>query len=88
MQAFIDWKAIRDNIEAVKANVKNRNSDADPEKVSQLYDEYNAAQRQAEQLRSDRNANAKAMKVFAYTFPLVAQAHDENFISVVYVNIR
>lgn len=63
LQAFLDWKSIRNNVEEVKINVKNRNSDADPDKVVRLYDEFREAQNEAERLRSDRNANAKAMKV-------------------------
>lgn len=63
MQAHIDWKAIRDNLEEVKTNVANRNSSAWPEKVVDLYDRWRSLQTQAEDLRTERNANAKAMKV-------------------------
>lgn len=63
MQAHIDWRSIKENLEAVKANVANRNSRADPDKVVKLYDDWRELQNAAEQLRSDRNANAKAMKV-------------------------
>lgn len=62
-QAHIDWRAIRDNLEAVKANVGMRNSRADPDRVVELYEKWRGAENDAEQLRSDRNANAKAMKV-------------------------
>lgn len=63
LQAYIDWKSIRENLEAVKANVANRNSNADPDKVIELYDRWRSLQAQAEELRTERNANAKAMKV-------------------------
>ena len=62
-QAYLDWKAIRDNLEEVKLGVKSRNSEADPDKVCRLYDEFREAQDKVEQLRADRNANASSMKV-------------------------
>lgn len=63
LQAHIDWKSIRDNLEAIKTNVSNRNSSADPQKVADLYDRWRSLQTQAEDLRTERNANAKSMKV-------------------------
>lgn len=65
LQAHIDWKALRENLEAVRANVANRNSRADPDKVLQIYDRWREALNEAEGLRTERNANAKAMKVGA-----------------------
>ena len=43
--------------------MRNRNSEADADKVCKLYDQFREAQDQAERLRADRNSNAKAMKV-------------------------
>lgn len=62
-QAHIEWKAIRENLEYIKTNVANRNSNADPEKVVHLYDQWRELQSRAEAIRTDRNANAKSMKV-------------------------
>lgn len=63
LQAYIDWKSIRENVDYIKANVANRNSKADPDRVVDLYDRWRHLQTQAEDLRTERNANAKAMKV-------------------------
>ena len=43
--------------------MKDRNSDARPEKVVQLYDEWSHLLLEVERLRAERNANAKSMKV-------------------------
>ena len=51
----------------MKANVVNRNSSADPGRVAQLYDKWRSLQTQAENIRTERNANAKAMKVCPHT---------------------
>lgn len=63
MQAHLDWKSISDNIEEIKTNVANRNSNADPDRVVQLYSQWRSLQTKAEDLRTERNANAKSMKV-------------------------
>lgn len=63
VQAHINWKSIRDDIELHRRNVVNRNSNAKPDRVVQLYDEWRDLQTQAESLRTERNANARAMKV-------------------------
>jgi seryl-tRNA synthetase len=59
---MLDLKLIRDNIEAVRENVKNRHVTADPDLVVQLYDQRNLALKELETLRASRNANADKMK--------------------------
>lgn len=62
-KAHIDWKHIVSNLDEVKKNVAQRNSSADPELVVELYSRWRALQDEVETLRSQRNENAKAMKV-------------------------
>lgn len=59
---MLDPKFIRDNVDAVQANIRNRNVDASAELVARLYDERNAAIKELEALRASRNDNAKRMK--------------------------
>jgi seryl-tRNA synthetase len=59
---MLDPKFIRDNVDAVQANIRNRNVDASAELVARLYDERNAAIKELEALRARRNDNAKRMK--------------------------
>ena len=59
---MLDLKFIRDNLEAVKANVSHRHVSADPDLVVRLYDERNHLLRELESLRAARNANADRMK--------------------------
>ena len=59
---MLDPKFIRDNLEAVQENIRNRTVDADAELVARLYDERNAAIKELEALRANRNENAKRMK--------------------------
>ena len=59
----LDWKYVKDNVEALKANAASRNSAANPALVAQLYDEWREQENEAEELRTQRNANAKKMKV-------------------------
>jgi seryl-tRNA synthetase len=59
---MLDLKFVRDNLEAVRENVRTRHVDADPDRVVALYDERNRALRELEELRSQRNENAKRMK--------------------------
>ncbi|KAL8502076.1 hypothetical protein ACS0TY_021262 [Phlomoides rotata] len=61
-RATIDFKWIRDNKEAVAANIKNRNSNANLEVVLELYDELLNVQKEVERLRAERNAVANKMK--------------------------
>jgi seryl-tRNA synthetase len=59
---MLDLKYIRDNIDAVRANVKNRHVAADPDLVVRLYDQRNQLLKELEGLRASRNANADRMK--------------------------
>ena len=59
---MLDLKFIRDNVDAVKANVLNRHVSADPDLVVQLYDKRNLLLKELESLRASRNANAERMK--------------------------
>ncbi|MED6155387.1 Serine--tRNA ligase, chloroplastic/mitochondrial [Stylosanthes scabra] len=61
-KAAIDFKWIKDNKEAVAANIRNRNSDADLELVLQLYDNFFNLQKEVERVRGERNAVANKMK--------------------------
>ena len=62
-RAFIDFRFVRDTVEAVAANCRNRLSTADPHLVAQLYEEYVKAQQETDRLRAARNENSSAMKV-------------------------
>ena len=59
---MLDLKFIRDNVEAVKVNVRNRHVSADPDLVVELYDKRNLLLKELETLRASRNANADRMK--------------------------
>jgi seryl-tRNA synthetase len=59
---MLDYRFVRENLEAVKENVERRNVTADPDLVVELYDRRNAIGHELEQLRAERNENAKAMK--------------------------
>jgi seryl-tRNA synthetase len=59
---MLDLKFIRDNIDAVRANTRNRNAKADPDLVVSLYDRRNALLHELEGQRAARNANAQSMK--------------------------
>ncbi|HTO22942.1 MAG TPA: serine--tRNA ligase [Spirochaetia bacterium] len=59
---MLDLKFIRDNLDAVKANVLHRHVSADPDLVVRLYDERNRLLKELEALRASRNANADKMK--------------------------
>ena len=59
---MLDLKFIRDNIEAVRENVKARHVTADPDLVVELYDRRNLLLKELETLRAARNANADRMK--------------------------
>jgi seryl-tRNA synthetase len=62
-RANLDFKFIKENVELVTANCKNRFSSADPHKVVALYDEFVALKAQVDSLRAERNENSSAMKV-------------------------
>lgn len=59
---MLDLKFIRDNVEAIKANVKNRFMEADVDLVVELYSEYNTSLAKLEDLRRQANENASKMK--------------------------
>jgi seryl-tRNA synthetase len=61
-RAYIDFKFVRDNVELLTANCANRNTDAHPQKVAELYDAYVALQQETDALRNARNENSNAMK--------------------------
>ncbi|QCD93177.1 serine--tRNA ligase, chloroplastic/mitochondrial isoform X2 [Vigna unguiculata] len=61
-KATVDFKWIKDNKEAVAANLRNRNSDADLDLVLHLYDEMLTLQKEVERVRGERNAVANKMK--------------------------
>ncbi|KAJ7520221.1 hypothetical protein O6H91_20G073000 [Diphasiastrum complanatum] len=58
----IDFKWIRDNKDAMAANVINRKTAADVEKVVQLYEQSCHLRGEVDKLRAERNAVANAMK--------------------------
>lgn len=62
-RAFLDFKALKANLDKHVENCKNRKSNADPTKVASLYDQYCEATQRVDRMREDRNSNAKAMKV-------------------------
>ncbi|MDC7235162.1 MAG: serine--tRNA ligase [Spirochaetales bacterium] len=59
---MLDFKYIKDNLDAVRENIKNRNVTASPEKVVELYDQRNGVIQELEDLRRRRNENASKMK--------------------------
>ncbi len=59
---MLDLKFVRDNVEAVKENVRNRFMKVDVDRVVALYDRRTALVREIDALRQRRNENAAAMK--------------------------
>lgn len=59
---MLDYKFIKDNLDAVKENIKNRNMHADADKVVELFDKRTALITKQQELQQKRNENAKAMK--------------------------
>jgi seryl-tRNA synthetase len=59
---MLDLKFIKENLEAVEANIRNRFMDADAKKVVALADDRSQLIQSIEKLRTQRNENAKAMK--------------------------
>ncbi len=59
---MLDYKYIKDNLEAVKQNIKNRNMTADADIVVELYDKRTALVTKKQNLQQQRNTNAAAMK--------------------------
>lgn len=59
---MLDYKFIKDNLEAVKANIAARSMKADPDLVVALFEERNVLIRKLEDERKRRNDNAASMK--------------------------
>ena len=59
---MLDYRFIKENLEAVKENIKNRNMTADADLVVKLYDERTALTTKLQNLQQKRNANAASMK--------------------------
>jgi seryl-tRNA synthetase len=59
---MLDYKFIKENLEAVKENIKNRNMQADADLVVELYDKRTALITGQQALQQQRNENARAMK--------------------------
>jgi len=59
---MLDLKFIKDNADAVKTNIKNRNMKADVDKMLSLYDARNEQLTKVSELRQKRNKNADMMK--------------------------
>ena len=59
---MLDLKFIRDNVDAVQENARNRKVEVDVHEIVQLYDERNRALATLEKLRGQRNENARSMK--------------------------
>ena len=62
-KAALDFKFVKDNLQLVTDNCRERLSGADPARVVALYDEYAALKVESESLRASRNENSSAMKV-------------------------
>ena len=59
---MLDYRFIKENIQAVKENIANRNMNADADLVVELFDKRTALVTQVQALQQKRNDNAKAMK--------------------------
>jgi seryl-tRNA synthetase len=59
---MLDYKFIKDNLQAVKDNIKNRNMVADADIVVKLYDERTTLTTNLQGLQQKKNQNADAMK--------------------------
>lgn len=59
---MLDYRFIKDNLEAVKQNIACRNMSADADEVVRLFDEKVALTTAIQALQQKRNANAAAMK--------------------------
>ena len=59
---MLDYKFIKDNLQAVKDNITNRNMVADADIVVKLYDERTSLTTNHQSLQQKKNQNADAMK--------------------------
>lgn len=62
IQSMLDYRFIKENIDAVKANIKARNMTADADLVVSLFDKRTALVTELQALQTKKNDNAKAMK--------------------------
>jgi len=59
---MLDYRFIKENLEAVKKNIADRNMKADADAVVRLFDRKNELTTALQALQQQRNANAQAMK--------------------------
>lgn len=59
---MLDLKFVKEHLDEVKANIKNRNMEADADLVVKLYDERTALTTRLQSLQQKRNENAANMK--------------------------
>ena len=59
---MLDYRFIKEHLDEVKENIKNRNMNADADLVVKLFDEKIALTTKLQSLQQKRNENAKAMK--------------------------
>lgn len=59
---MLDLKYIKENLESVKVNIKNRSMKDNADRVVELYDKRNNFITEIDELRALRNSNAKKMK--------------------------
>lgn len=59
---MLDFRFVKENLDAVKQNIKNRNMTADADEVVRLFDERTSLTTELQALQQKRNENAKSMK--------------------------
>lgn len=59
---MLDYRFIKENLDAVKKNIAARNMNADADKVVQLFDQRTTKTTALQELQQKRNENAKSMK--------------------------
>ena len=59
---MLDYRFIKENLDAVKANIKARNMNADADRVVTLFDKRTELVTALQELQTKRNENAKSMK--------------------------
>ena len=59
---MLDYRFIKENLDAVKANIAARNMTADADAVVALFDERTRLVTSLQELQTRRNDNARAMK--------------------------
>lgn len=59
---MLDYRFIKENLDAVKANIAARNMDADADEVVRLFDKRTELVTKLQELQTKRNDNAKSMK--------------------------